>query len=164
MSDGTGKFPLEPLCTVRGMRLRKLEAELKACRAHWSAAEQQRAEAAERCAQTVQQRQDFAARSWRELFEQGAPTAEAMRRHEHHLALLDQLIAQCQAELAQRTRERDDAAAALDLAATAWQRAHHKLDALGELKQEWLRQTRSRQALHEEHGLEELMLRQTRSR
>ena len=38
-------FPLEPLCTVRGIRLRKLEAELKACRERWQTAENLRVEA-----------------------------------------------------------------------------------------------------------------------
>ena len=164
MSTGTGPFPLEPLCAVRAMRLRKLEADLKACRERWRAAEQQRIEASERWEQSVQQRQHFADASWRELFDQGLPTGEAMRRHEHRLAWLDQIIVQTHAELEQRSRDCDEATAALELAATAWRRAHSKLDALGELKQEWLQQARNQQALREEHGLEELMLRRTTSR
>lgn len=164
MSDGAGKFPLEPLCAVRDMRLRKLEADLKACRALWHAAERQRVEAVERWEQSMRQRQDFAEASWRELFDSGTPTGEAMRRHEHHLAWLDQIIVQRHAEVEQRARECDEAAATLELAAAAWRRAHSKLDALGEMKQEWLRQSRSQQALRDEHSLEELMQRRTTSR
>jgi len=155
------KFPLEPLCTVRDIRLRKLEAELKACRERWRAAEQLRVEAMQQWEQAVQQRQDFADASWKELFDQATPTAEAMRRHEHHLAWLDQIIVQRHAELERRSRECAEAEAALDVAATAWRSAHSKVDALGELKQEWLQQSRSQQALREEHNLEELMLRRT---
>jgi hypothetical protein len=155
------KFPLEPLCTVRGIRLRKLEAELKACRERWNAAEQLRIETLQQWEKAVQQRQDFADASWKELFDQGTPTAEAMRRHEHHLAWLDQIIVQRHAELERRSRECAEAAAALDVAATAWRSAHSKVDALGEMKQEWLQQSRSQQALREEHSLEELMLRRT---
>jgi hypothetical protein len=154
-------FPLEPLCTVRGIRLRKLEAELKACRERWQAAENLRVEALQQWEQAVQQRQTFADTSWKELVEQGTPTAEAMRRHEHHLAWLDQLIVQRHAELERRSRECAEAEAALDVAATAWRSAHSKVDALGEMKQEWLQQSSSQQALREEHNLEELMLRRT---
>jgi len=99
------KFPLELLCTVRDIRLRKLETELKACRERWRAAEQLRVEAMQQWEQAVQQRQDFAGASWKELFDQGTPTAEAMRRHEHHLAWLDQIIVQRHAELERRSRE-----------------------------------------------------------
>jgi len=155
------KFPLEPLCTVRDIRLRKLETELKTCRERWRAAEQLRVEAMQQWEQAVQQRQDFADASWKELFDQGTPTAEAMRRHEHHLAWLDQIIVQRHAELERRCRECAEAEAALDVAATAWRSAHSKVDALGEMKQEWLQQSRSQQALREEHNLEELMLRRT---
>ena len=109
----------------------------------------------------MQQRQAFADASWKELVEQGTPTAEAMRRHEHHLAWLDQLIVQRHAELERRSRECAEAEAARDVAATAWRSAHSKVDALGEMKQEWLQQSRSQQALREEHNLEELMLRRT---
>ena len=155
------KFPLEPLCTVRDIRLRKLETELKACRERWRTAEQLRVEAMQQWEQAVQQRQDFADASWKELFDQATPTAEAMRRHEHHLAWLDQIIVQRHAELERRCRECAEAEAALDVAATAWRSAHSKVDALGEMKQEWLQQSRSQQALREEHNLEELMLRRT---
>lgn len=157
----TGKFPLEPLCAVRSMRLRKLEAELRACREQWNAAEQRRVEARQGWEQSVQQRQDFAEASWKELFEHGAPTGEAMSRHERHLALLDQIILQRLAESEQCTRVCAEAAAALEQAAMAWQQANSKLDALGEMKQEWQRQSRNQQALREEHSLEELMLRRT---
>ena len=156
-----GKFPLEPLCTVRTMRLRKLEAELKACREKWNTTESRRIEANECWEQSLRQRQEFAEASWKELIDNGMPTGEAMSRHERHLALLDQIIVQRHAELEQRTRECTEAAAAMDEAATAWRQAHNKLDALGEMKQEWQRQVRSQQALHEEHNLEELMLRRT---
>lgn len=155
------KFPLEPLCTVRDIRLRKLQAELKACRERWRAAENLRLEALQQWELAVRQRQDFADASWKELFDQGTPTAEAMRRHEHHLAWLDQIIVQRHAELERRSRECAEAEAALDVAATAWRSAHSKVDALGEMKQEWLQQLRSQQALREEHNLEELMLRRT---
>jgi flagellar biosynthesis chaperone FliJ len=158
------QFPLEPLCKVRGMRLRKLEADLKACREQWNAAEQLRLEAVARWEQAVQQRQDFAEASWKALFDEGLPTGEAMSRHERHLAWLDQIIVQCHAELEQRSRECAEAAAALEQASAAWRRAHNKLDALGEMKQEWLRESRNQQALREEHSLEELMLRRTTSR
>lgn len=157
----TGKFPLEPLCAVRSMRLRKLEVALRACREQWNTAEQRRAEAQERWEQSVQQRQDFAENSWKELFENGAPTGEAMTRHERHLALLDQLIVQRYAESEQCARACAEAAAALEQAATAWRQANSKLDALGEMKQEWQRQSRNQQALREEHSLEELMQRRT---
>jgi hypothetical protein len=146
------------------MRLCKLEAELKACRERWRVTEQQRVEANEHWEQSVQARQDFADASWRKLFGKGPPTGVAMNQHERRLAWLDQLIAQRQAELEQRSRECAEAAAALELAAAAWRRAHSKLDALGEMKQEWLQQARNQQALREEHGLEELMLRPTTSR
>ncbi|RUL79052.1 hypothetical protein [Dyella choica] len=164
MSAGPDKFPLEPLCRVRGIRLRKLETEMKACREHWSDAERQRIEATQQWEQSVRQREGFAETSWRELFDQGAPTGEAMNRHECHLAWLDQLIVHKHAELEQRTRASSEAAAALDLASAAWRRAHGKVEALGEMKQDWLRQTRSQEALREEHGLEELALRQITSR
>ncbi|GLQ87834.1 hypothetical protein [Dyella flagellata] len=164
MSHGADKFPLEPLCKVRGMRLRKLETEMKACREHWSAAERQRVEATEQWELSVRQRLDFAEASWHELFDHGPATGEAMSRHEHHLAWLDQIIAQRRGELEQRSQVCTEAAAALDLAAIAWRRAHGKLDALGEMKQEWLRESRSQQALREEHSLEELLLRRTTSR
>lgn len=164
MSAGIGKFPLEPLCAVRGMRLRKLEADMKACRERWKAAERQRLDATERWEQSVRQRQDFVEASWKELFDKGPPTGEAMTRHEHHLAWLDQAAAQRHAELELRTREYAEAADALDLAATAWRRAHGKFEALGEMKQEWLNQSRSQQALREEHSLEELMQRRTTPR
>lgn len=164
MNAGAGQFPLEPLCAVRAMRLRQLEADMQACRERWRAAEQLRAEAAERWEQAVRQRRDFAEASWRGLFDKGLPTGEAMGRHEHRLAWLDQLAAQRHAELEQRSRECVEAAAALEIAATAWRRARNKLDALGEMKQEWLQQARNQQALREEHGLEELMLRRTTSR
>jgi hypothetical protein len=159
-----GKFPLEPLCTVRTMRLRKLEAALRACREKWNVAEGRRVEAKDRWEQSVRQRQDFAEASWKELFDGSAPTGEAMNRHERRVALLDQIIAQRQAELEQHERECAAAAAELDEAATAWRHAHSKLDALGEMKQEWQREVRSRQGLREEHSLEELMQRQTTQR
>jgi flagellar biosynthesis chaperone FliJ len=158
------QFPLEPLCKVRGMRLRKLEADMKACREQWNAAEQLRLEAVERWEQATWQRDDFVEASWKKLFGSGMPTGEAMSRHERHLAWLDQLITQRHAELEKCSRECNEAAAALEVAAAAWRRAHSKLDALGEMKQEWLREARSKQALHEEHSLEELMLRRTTSR
>jgi len=164
MSTSAGQFPLEPLCTVRAMRLRKLEADLKASRERWRAAEQRRVEANGHWEQSVQARQDFADASWRKLFDKSLPTGEAMSRHERRLAWLDQVIAQTHAELEQRSRECAEATAAMELAATAWRRAHSKLDALGEMKQEWLQQARNQQALREEHGLEELMLRRTTSR
>lgn len=164
MSASAAKFPLEPLCTVRAMRLRKLEADMKACREQWNAAEHLRIEASERWEQSVQQRQQFTESSWKELFDKGPPTGEAMTRHERHLAWLDQIIVQRQAELELCARACAEAAAALDLAATAWRRAHNKLDALGEMKQEWLQQSRSQQALREEHHLEELMLGRITSR
>lgn len=159
-----GKFPLEPLCAVRTVRLRKLEAVLRACRERWNAAERQRIEASARWEQAVQQRQDFAQTSWSELFGSAMPTGEAMARHECHLALLDQIIRQRLTELEERTLECTAAAAELDEAASAWRQAHSKLEALGEMKQEWQREARSQQGLREEHSLEELMQRQTTPR
>lgn len=155
----TGDFPLEPLRKVRGLRLDRLETALRACREQWTAAERRREQAAEHWEQSVRQRQVFAEASWRELFDQGAPSGEAMRRHERHLAWLDQLVLQRQAELEQRTRVCEEASRALELAAAAWRQAHSKLDALGELKQAWLQQSRTKQQLREEQALEELMLR-----
>ena len=159
-----GKFPLEPLCAVRTVRLRKLEAALRACRDKWNLAERLRVEAGTCSEQAVQQRQDFAEASWSDLFDGAAPTGEAMARHERHLALLDQIVAQRLAELEERTLESTTAAADLDEAVSAWRQAHSKLEALGEMKQEWQREARSQQGLREEHSLEELMQRQTTPR
>jgi len=164
MNAAMGSFPLEPLSRVRGMRLRKLEAALKQCREHYDAAERNRIEAAARREQSARQRQDFAETSWRELFDHGQPTGEAMSRHEYRLAWLDQVIMQRQAELEMHARECAEAKATLDAAAAAWRQARSKLDALGEMKQGWLRDARNQRALREEHSMEELLLGQTTTR
>ncbi|WP_266167803.1 hypothetical protein [Dyella subtropica] len=157
------RFPLEPLCTVRGIRLHKLEAALRHCREQYERAEHQRLEAAARCEQATQERQAFAETSWRQLLEGGQLLGEALNKHERHLALLDQQIQQRHAELETSERERAQAKAAMEEAATAWQQARNKLDALGEMKQGWLREARNQQALREEHSVEELMLSHTKS-
>lgn len=159
----TGKFPLEPLCTVRGIRLRVLEAELKRCRELHDQAEQQYLAAADALALARQSRQDFAAASWQQLFDSHNPTGSAMDRHERHLALLDQVIEERKATLANCEQACAETRAALDQAVAAWRQGRNKLDAVGEMKQEWQREIRSRQELHEEHSLEELLLRQTHS-
>lgn len=161
MSASVSKFPLESLRSVREIRLRKLETEMKACRERWAVAERRRIEATERWEQSLQHRENFAASSWREMLDKGSPTGAALNRHERHLALLDQVVRQLRTETETRTHECAAATEALDQAAAAWRRARSKLDALGEMKQEWLREAQSQQALREEHSLEELMLRRT---
>lgn len=153
-------FPLEPLCAVRGIRLRALESELKQCRERWQQTEQERAAADERLQQAQFTRQDFADRAWTGMFATGQPTALAVERYERHLALLDQHISQRRIELETRERDCAEAQTALDLAATAWRQARNKLNAVDEMKQGWLREMRSRVELREEHSLEELSLRQ----
>jgi flagellar biosynthesis chaperone FliJ len=153
------KFPLEPLRTVRGIRLRALEGELKRCRECLVQAEQVRA-AAEQCLeQATAARQDFADRGWTGMFGGGTPTALAIERYERHLALLDQQLAQHRIELDARSRDCADAQTALDQALATWRQARGKLDAVDEMKQGWLREARSRAELIEEQNLEELSLR-----
>jgi flagellar biosynthesis chaperone FliJ len=146
------------------MRLRKLEAALRQCREHYDAAERQRVEAASRWEQSARQRQDFAETSWRELIDHGQPTGEAMSRHERRLAWLDQVIMQRRTELDTRTRECAEAKATLETAIATWRQARSKLDALGEMKQGWLRDARNQQTLREENNMEELLLSQIATR
>lgn len=158
MSSGT--FPLEPLRTVRGIRLRALESALQQCRERHAVAERARETAEEHVRQATFARQDFAERAWSGMFAAGTPTALAMDRYERHLALLDQQIVQRQGELEVCVQAAAETQAALELAAAAWRRAHNKLDAVDQMKQEWLRERRGQAEASEERNLEELFLRQ----
>lgn len=154
----TNHFPLEPLRNVRDIRLRALETELQRCRALHAEAEQRRIDAQVQLEQAQIDRQLFATSSWRDLFDDGVPTALAMSRYEHHLALLDHGIGQNRLALDERERESTEALAQLDVASAAWRQARRKLDAVGELKQGWLREARNRIEWREEQSLEELLL------
>lgn len=155
----TGKFPLEPLRTVRDIRLRALENELKLWRERHAQASAERDAADERLRQATFTRQDFADRAWTGMFAGGAPTGLAMDRYERHLALLDHEISQRRAELDTRERECAEALEQLEGAAAAWRHARGKLDAVDEMKQGWLREVRGRIEWSEEQNLEELFLR-----
>ena len=155
----SGTFPLEPLRTVRGIRLHALETELKQCRERHRLADEERMAADERLQQETFARQDFADRSWTGMFANGAPTALAIDRYERHLALLDQQLVLRRAELDQREIACAQAQDALDRAAAAWRQARGKLDAVDEMKQGWLREMRGRIEWSEEQNLEELFLR-----
>ncbi|MGO4702941.1 hypothetical protein [Dyella sp. 2RAB6] len=154
-----GSFPLEPLRTVRGIRLHALETELKQCRERHRLTEEDRAAADERLQQATFARQDFADRAWTGMFANGAPTALAIDRYERHLALLDHQIVQRRAELDEREIACAQTQDALDRAAAAWRQARGKLDAVDEMKQGWLREMRGRIEWSEEQSLEELFLR-----
>ncbi|KRE94446.1 hypothetical protein ASG87_17740 [Frateuria sp. Soil773] len=160
----TNQFPLEPLRHVRDIRLRALESALQRCRARHDEAERQRAAAQAQLEQAQADRQSFATSSWRDLFDDGVPTALAMARYERHLALLDHGIGASRLVLAERERECAEAAAELEAAAAAWRQARRKLDAVGELKQGWLREARNRIEWREEQSLEELLLHQAPAR
>lgn len=155
-----GKFPLEPLCLLRDIRLRGVEAELRCCRELYDQAEGERLAASEALAQALRLRCEFAENSWKELFDQRCPTGSAMDRHERHLALLDHGIEQRQAALVACEEVSSEARRVLDAALAAWRKARSKLDAVGEMKQEWQRSARSQQERLEEQNLEELALRQ----
>ena len=152
------KFPLEPLRTVRGIRLHALETELKQCRERHHIADEERMAADERLQQASFARQDFADRAWAGMFADGAPTALAIDRYERHLQLLDHQIALCRAALDEREIACAQAQEALDRAAAAWRQARGKLDAVDEMKQGWLREMRGRIEWSEEQSLEELFL------
>ncbi len=157
-------FPLEPLRDVRGIRLRTLEAELKRSQQQHAQAEAQWHAAEATLAAARQRREDFAAASWQQLFEQGQPTGLALDRHERHLALLDQEIAARHEELIASEQALAEALKLLELASTAWRQARKKLDAVGELKLEWQRGVRRHEEWREEQNLEELLLRPTPNR
>jgi hypothetical protein len=154
-----GKFPLEPLRTVRGIRLHALESELKLWRERHRQAEAERDAARERLEQATFARQDFADRAWTGMFAGATPTALAMDRYERHLALLDHEIGQRRAELETRERACAEALEQLEAASAAWRQARGKLDAVDEMKQGWLREMRGRIEWSEEQNLEELFLR-----
>ncbi|WNL46588.1 hypothetical protein RKE25_02820 [Dyella sp. BiH032] len=154
-----GKFPLEPLRTVRDIRLRALENELKLWRERHHAAQAERDAANERLSQATFARQEFADRAWTGMFASGSPTALAMDRYERHLSLLDHDIEQRRVELDARERECAEALEQLEGAAAAWRHARGKLDAVDEMKQGWLREMRGRIEWNEEQNLEELFLR-----
>lgn len=154
-----GKFPLEPLRTVRGIRLHALETELKQSRERHRLADEERMAADERLRQETFARQDFADRAWTGMFASGTPTALAIDRYERHLALLDHQLVLRRAELDEREIACAQAQDALDRAAAAWRQARGKLDAVDEMKQGWLREMRGRIEWSEEQNLEELFLR-----
>ncbi|HEX7816403.1 hypothetical protein [Dyella sp.] len=160
MSRQSAHFPLEPLRTVRGIRLHALESEMKRCRECHAQAQHQWDEAEDALMLARQVREDFAVRSWAALFESGVPTALAMDRHERHLALLDHTIVQRHIERDARAATCEEARQAAELAAQAWRLARNKLDAVDEMKQGWLRDVRGHEERREEHNLEELLLRQ----
>lgn len=161
MNSAKASFPLEPLCTVRGIRLRALEAEMKRCRQLYAEAEARRLEAARQLLQAEHERQEFGMRAWQGLFEQNTPTAMATDRYKKHLALLDQQIGQLRLTLEACQNDSAEALLAVEAAGALWRQGRHKLDAVGEMKQEWLREARHRAELHEEHGMEELLVRRT---
>lgn len=156
-----GKFPLEPLCTLRGIRLKTIEAELRRCRELFDQAEARRSDAVAALDNARELRRDFAESSWLQLFAQEGPTGSAMDRHERHLALLDHGIEQRQAELLVCEQASAEASAVLENALAFWRKARSKLDAVGEMKQEWQRTMRNHQDRREEQNMEELVLRQT---
>ena len=155
-----GKFPLEPLCTLRGIRLKAIEAELRRCRQHFDEVEAQRLEAVDALDSARRMRQTFADASWQQLFEDGGPTGSAMDRHERHLALLDHAIEEHHAALQACEQVSAEAATALDGTLAFWRKARSKLDAVGEMKQEWQRTIRNHEDRREEQNMEELVLRQ----
>ena len=155
-----GKFPLEPLCTLRDIRLRTIEAELRRCRECFDRAETQRIAAVDALDAAQNTRKNFAEDSWKQLFDHQHPTGSAMDRHERHLALLDQNIEEHQAILNSCEQASAEAGAALEEALAHWRKARSKLDAVGEMKQEWQRTVRNHQEQREEQSLEELALRQ----
>ena len=153
------RFPLEPLYAVREIRLRALEQALQAAREVRDQAARQHRQAELRLQEAGEQRARFAADGWRALFAQGAPSGAATAGYERHLQLLDHRIAQARAELDASAQALAEAQAAFDTAAAAWRRSRGKLDAIGTLKQDWLRASRGRSEAREEQGLEELLLR-----
>jgi flagellar biosynthesis chaperone FliJ len=155
-----GKFPLEPLCTLRAIRLKTIEAELRRCREHFDQIEARRLEAVDALDGARRMRQTFADASWQQLFEQGGPTGSAMDRHERHLAWLDHAIEERQVSLQACEQASAEASITLDGAVASWRKARSKLDAVGEMKQEWQRTMRSHEDRREEQNMEELMLRQ----
>lgn len=154
------KFPLEPLCLLRGIRLRGFETALRGCREYFDQVEGQRLAAAEAWALAVRLRGEFAENSWKQLFDSHCPTGSAMDRHERHLALLDEGIEHRRAELAVCEETCEQARLELDAALATWRQARSKLDAVGEMKQQWQRSARKQQERVEEQNLEELVLRQ----
>ncbi|HEV2682287.1 MAG TPA: hypothetical protein VGV14_17415 [Rhodanobacter sp.] len=156
----TGKFPLDPLCTLRNIRLKTIEAELRRCRRHFDEAEARRLEAVDALDGARRMRQAFADASWQQLFEHGGPTGSAMDRHERHLALLDHGIEERQVALQACEQASAEASIALDGALAFWRKARSKLDAVGEMKQEWQRTMRNHEDRREEQNMEELVLRQ----
>lgn len=151
-------FPLEPLRSVRSIRVRVLEGELQRCRRVHAEAEALRAEAEARLHEAASERQDYCVLAWRRLFVGGAPTGLATARYKKHLALLDQHIDVCQAQLHEHELKVAEALEAVETAASAWRKAYRKLDAVDQMKRGWARDARHRADARDEQAVEELLV------
>lgn len=152
-------FPLEPLRTVRTIRVRTHLAELQRRRREHADAEAQRERAAEQLQQARDARAAYCARAWRGLLADGSLTALATDRHEKRLALLDQQIEHLVDVLDSRERTAAETLAEVETAAAAWRQAHRKLEAVEEMRRRWQQQANTHAELQEERGLEELSTR-----
>lgn len=158
MSRNDTRFPLQPLLSVREMRTRSLENELQRCRREQAEAEARRDQARDELRRAGEERDAWRIDTWRGLFEGGAPTGLATARYKQHLALLDQRIVQLRVALEAREKELAQAVQAVEAAATVWRKAWRKLDAVGQMKQGWLREEQDRTEQREEMAMEELMV------
>lgn len=151
-------FPLEPLRSVRSIRVNVLEGELQSCRRAHAEAEALRAEAEARLREAGAERQDYCVLAWRRLFVASTPTGLATVRYKKHLALLDQRIDVYQAELREHEIKVAEALEAVEVAASAWRKAYRKLDAVDQMKQGWARDVRHRADARDEQAVEELLV------
>lgn len=158
MSTAPSRFPLDPLLSVRQMRVRTLESELQRCRAEQARAETRRDQARSDWQRAGTERETYRIDTWRKLFEEGTPDALATSRYKRHLALLKQRIEQLHAVLEAREKALREAAEAVDVAAVAWRKAWRKLDAVEQMKQGWQRDENERAEQREELAMEELLV------
>lgn len=151
-------FPLEPLLSVRDMRVRSLENDLRRCRREQAEAEARRNDADQALQKAVGERDTYRISTWRQLFEGGTPTGLATARYKHHLTLLDQRIGQLRQALACREKELAKTVEAVEAAAQVWRKAYRKLDAVEQMKQGWLRDESDCAEQREELAMEELLM------
>lgn len=151
------RFPLDPLCKVRALRLQNALRAVRECRAALDAAEAVRDEAAQRLHAAIQHHDEYRDQWLREM-SRGTHGAAWIKRHERHLILLETDIEQLRQRLAEAEDDVQRARAALDEALAAYRRMQAKADALQSYRQTWSAQQHQEQERRDERAVEDLRL------
>lgn len=149
------RFPLEPLCRVRDLRLEAIQKRVAECRAEVTRAEQRR-DLAKQTRSDVGDRRRAHLQACQDALEDPQRMApDWLERAERHRLWLDGEIVKSDAAVAAAEKEVVQAEAKLREEIVQLRRAQAKVDALEKFRGDWSRRSQAEQERREEQDGEE---------